>query len=142
MRETIEESSPVPPPVLRSPQEISEPKSEIVDFPDVDAQFPGGTKAMQKFIQDNVIYPEKDRRSNTQGRIYMTFIVEIDGSITRIDYMRGGVSRTINREGTRLIEIMPPWIPGEFKGKKVRSRCRLPITFTLSSGEDEEEDPK
>lgn len=134
---------PPPAPIVRGPETNPDSPSYVVEFPYVDSEFPGGPEAMKKFIQDNVNYPEEDIKTNTQGRVYVKFIVEKDGSISDISFMRGGVSPTLNREAARLIESMPPWIPAEDKnGEKVRSRCRLPITFTLSSGEDEEEVPK
>lgn len=137
-------SDPAPPsPIVRGPETNPASPSYVVEFPDVKSEFPGGPKAMKEFIQDNVNYPEEDIKTNTQGRVYVKFIVEKDGAISDISIMRGGVSLTLNREAARVIETMPHWIPAEDKnGEKVRSRCRLPITFTLSSGEDEEEGPK
>ena len=127
-----------PPPVPRAPAPpVLDPNAEtqevIFDFPDVDAEFPGNAIAMKKFIQDNVVYPMDAREKNIQGRVYVTFIVERDGSITGVDIMRGGVSPSINREAKRLVSAMPNWTPGEFGGSKVRTRCRLPITFTLTN---------
>jgi protein TonB len=46
--------------------------------------------------------------------------------------MRGGLTPELNREAKRLVREMPKWSPGEVKGKPVRARCRLPITFTLA----------
>ena len=106
-------------------------KAEIVDFPDVEAAFPGGAAAMKKWIQENVQYPEISRELGDQGRVYVTFVVEPNGSITGVDVMRGGVTAELNREAKRLVRNMPKWAPGEVKGKAVRARCRLPITFTL-----------
>lgn len=134
---SMEEIVPPPAPPIYQP-EPGRPISpnEVIEFPEVEAQFPGGMEALQKYIQDNVKYPEVDRQLGTEGRVYMTFVVERDGSITGVQCMRKGVSPTINREAARLVETMPLWIPAEDDGKKVRARCRLPITFSLSSGED------
>ncbi|MCJ8288473.1 MAG: energy transducer TonB [Crocinitomicaceae bacterium] len=126
---------PPPPPILK---ENVDNENSISDFPDVEAQFPGGAKAMKVFIQNNVQYPIDAIEKNIQGRVYLSFIVEIDGSLSGIDLMRGGISPSINKEAIRLIRAMPNWIPGEVDGKKVRSRCRLPINFTLSNPSKEE----
>lgn len=114
--------------------------STIVDFPDVGVEYPGGMGAMQKFIQENVEYPEEAREKGYQGRVYVTFIVEPDGSVSNIDVLSGGVHKSLNKEAMRLVRSMPKWSPGELNGKPVRSRCRLPITFTLEG--DTEEVPK
>lgn len=123
--------TPKAPPIVKGPEIQPEIVPEIVEFPAVDATFPGGTLAMKKWIQENVQYPEISRELGDQGRVYVTFVIEQDGSITGIDIMRGGVTDELNREAKRLIRNMPKWVPGEDKGLPVRSRCRLPITFTL-----------
>lgn len=114
--------------------------STIVEVPDTDVEYPGGMGAMQKFIQENVEYPEEAREKGYQGRVYVTFIVEPDGSVSNIDVMRGGIHKSLNNEAMRLVRSMPKWSPGELNGEPVRSRCRLPITFTLEG--DAEEAPK
>lgn len=105
--------------------------AEIVDFPDVDPQFPGGSLALKQWIQDNIQYPEISKELGDQGQVYVTFIVELNGSISKVQVMRGGVTDELNREAKRIIRNMPKWTPGENKGMPVRSRCRLPVTFKL-----------
>jgi protein TonB len=125
-----EPAVPVDPPVEIGP--IDEPvvEMEIIDFPDVEAQFPGGPAAMQKWINSNVQYPQTSIEMNEQGRVYLSFVVEPDGSISNITVERG-VSGDLDKEAKRVVRNMPSWVPGEASGKKVRTRCRLPIIFTL-----------
>lgn len=127
----IRNVSPPAPPIPPAPDVQPVKQAEIVDFPEVDAAFPGGAAAMKKWIQENVQYPEISRELGDQGRVYVTFVVEPDGSITGVDVMRGGITEELNREAKRLVRSMPKWEAGEVKGDKVRARCRLPITFTL-----------
>jgi protein TonB len=124
---------PAPPPPPPPPPGPTKPvpPAEIVDFPDVEAAFPGGAAAMKRWIQENVQYPEISRELGDQGRVYVTFVVEPNGAITDIKVMRGGVTPELNREAKRLVRNMPKWEQGEVKGQAVRARCRLPITFTL-----------
>ena len=103
----------------------------IVEFPDVEASFLGGAAAMQRWIADNVNYPQTSIEMNEQGRVYLSFVVEADGSISNIAIERG-VSQDLDKEAKRLIRKMPNWEAGEAKGKKARTRCRLPINFTLN----------
>jgi len=103
----------------------------IVEFPDVEASFLGGAAAMQRWIADNVSYPQTAIEMNEQGRVYLSFVVEADGSISNIEIERG-VSQDLDKEAKRLIRKMPNWVAGEAKGKKARTRCRLPINFTLN----------
>lgn len=120
-----------PPPVIPGPTQQVQVDEEIIEFPDVEASFPGGAAAMQKWISENVQYPQTSIEMNEQGRVYLSFVVESDGSISNIAVERG-VSADLDREAKRLLRQMPKWSPGESKGKKARTRCRLPINFTLN----------
>ena len=134
---------PPPPKVKVGPPIVVEPK--IYEWVDVEATFdpskivgdPTINKstnpavAMQSWIVKNVKYPQSSIEMNEQGRVYLAFVVEIDGSISNIVIERG-VSPDLDREAKRLLRNMPKWDPGEAKGKKVRTRCRLPINFTLN----------
>jgi len=104
---------------------------EIIDFPDKDAMFPGGVIEMIKWVVQNIDYPEAAIEFNEQGRVYLSFIVEPDGSITNITIERG-VSFDLDKEAKRVVKTMPNWIPGEKGGKKVRTRCSLPINFEIN----------
>lgn len=101
----------------------------IFDFPDVEAEFKGGKGSFIKYIQENFHYPEEALKNDDQGRIYVTFVVEIDGSITGVDVMRGGLTNVLNYAAMKLVGEMPNWNPAQVNGEFVRSRCRLPITY-------------
>lgn len=120
----------IPPPVKIDIKEKPKPVAEIIDFPDVEAEFPGGIVEMTKWINSNVQYPEVSIQMEEQGKVYLSFVVETDGSISGIKVEKS-VSTELDREAKRLVRNMPAWTPGESSGKKVRTRCRLPIVFTL-----------
>ena len=86
---------------------------------------------MQKWIGENVQYPQTAIEMNEQGRVYLSFVVESNGSIGGVKIERG-VSVDLDREAKRLLRKMPKWTAGEARGRKVRTRCRLPINFTLN----------
>ena len=111
--------------------EVVDVEEEIIDFPDVEATFPGGAAAMQRWIADNVKYPQTAIEMNEQGRVYLSFVVEPNGSITNISIERG-VSSDLDSEAKRLLRKMPKWKAGEARGRKARTRCRLPINFQLN----------
>lgn len=121
---------PVPPPAPPAQEDQPKVEAEIIDFPDVEATFPGGAAEMQKWINSNVQYPQTSIEMNEQGRVYLSFVVEPDGSITNVKVERG-VSPDLDKEAKRVVRKMPKWTSGEAGGKKVRTRCRLPIIFTL-----------
>lgn len=129
-REVIVHIIPVLPPPFdpRGGDVPPPPETDIIEFPDVEAKFIGN---MQQWIAENVQYPQTSIELNEQGKVYMSFVVEADGSISNIAVERG-VSPDLDREAKRLLRNMPAWKPGEAKGKKARTRCRLPINFTLN----------
>lgn len=108
--------------------EIVEP---VVDFPDVEAEFTGGEAAMQRWMQQNLSYPEMSMEMGEQGKVYLKFVVEKDGSITNVEIIKG-VSRDLDNEAKRLVRAMPGWKPGESKGIKCRSSFTMPINFELN----------
>jgi protein TonB len=120
------ERLPMPPlPVPLDPIE-----DEIVEFSTPEPSFPEGAKAMIKFMKDNTKYPAIDSELGNQGVVYVSFVVEKDGSITNIEIMRG-ISKTIDQEAIRVVKLFPKWIPGENKDGPVRCRARLPFKFIL-----------
>ncbi|MFV0537441.1 MAG: energy transducer TonB [Dysgonomonas sp.] len=92
--------------------------------------FPGGEAAMQKFITDNLKYPEDAQKAGTQGRITAQFIVTAEGQIENIRIIRG-ISSSCDAEVIRVIKAMPKWVPGEENGKVVAVYYALPIVYRL-----------
>lgn len=103
----------------------------IVDEPDVYAEYPKGISKMQEFIMTNVQYPESARIKGDQGKVYVSFIVELDGRRTGVRIVRG-VCSSLDAEAIRLVKSMPNWKPAVYQGQNVRSKVYLPINFTLN----------
>ena len=82
-------------------------------------------------INENVDYPQTSIEMNEQCRVFLSFVVEKDGSISNVAIERG-VSPDLDREAKRVVRKMPKWNAGEASGRKVRARCRLPINFQLN----------
>jgi len=106
------------------------PPYEGFDFDEQEPAYPGGDEAMQAFIKENITYPEEAKNNKEQGRVFVKFFVEKDGSITEISIVRG-VSPSLDAEAIRIIELMPKWIPGEQFGRPVRFHVVVPIAFKL-----------
>ncbi|HLW29633.1 MAG TPA: energy transducer TonB [Brumimicrobium sp.] len=110
--------------------DIPAPPAEIVEYPEKEAGFPGGTAAMQKFLAENIKYPEIAMELGDQGRVFIEFVVNKDGSIEQVKILRG-VSKEIDIEARRVVRKMPKWEPAQSNGEPVRARCRIPINFIL-----------
>jgi protein TonB len=105
---------------------------EILDIVDIDAEYIGGYVEMMKFILANLDYPDDAIDLGEQGRVFVNFVVEKDGSLSNVKIERG-VSDAIDREAVRIVRLMPNWKPGELNYTKVRTRVRLPINFVLKN---------
>lgn len=90
--------------------------------------FPGGNQALQKFISENVNYPETE--SCVQGKVICGFTVKKDGTISDIT-VKKSVAPEFDAEAVRVISIMPKWIPGKLNGQATEVKYTLPITFRL-----------
>ena len=121
---------PPPPAPARDKEDLRRQAPVIVEFPDVDAEFPGGTAEMMKFIQENITYPPQAITDSIQGKVYLKAIVEADGTITDVVVERG-VSPILDKEAIRIMYAMPKWRPGENSEGPVRTRIRMPFVFTL-----------
>ncbi len=110
---------------------IPQDSSMVYDFPEKMAQFPGGADAMDMFIRKNLEYPAALKESGVVGKVYVQFIVEKDGTITDVK-VRRGTNTGLDNEAVKVIEKMPNWLPGSVRGKKVRVKQTIPITFSLS----------
>ena len=93
--------------------------------------FPGGEAARIQFLNDNIKYPQMARESGIQGRVFVTFVVERDGSVTDVKVLRG-IGGGCDEEAIRVIQNMPKWEPGKQRGKPVRVQFNMPILFKLN----------
>ncbi len=107
--------------------------NNVVQFPDVSAEFQGGTAEMLKFVQENMEYPPIRGHQCHEfiGRIYLKFIVCADGSIQNITGERLSGDDELDRNAINLVQKMPRWIPATVDGKAVSSFVRLPISIHL-----------
>jgi TonB family protein len=107
-------------------------KNNIKTYYQVDSvpQFPGGLNGFANYLGHNIRYPAIDRENNTQGRVILGFICEPDGSLDEIKVLRS-VSKTIDEESVRVLQISPKWTPGLVNGQPVRVAYSIPINFTL-----------
>lgn len=97
----------------------------------VEATFKDGVAAFQKYISENIYYPQRSIEKNEQGKIYVSFIIEKDGVITNVEIVKGA-SIDLDRESRRVVFNMPNWEPAKCNGEIVRFKSKIPINFTLN----------
>ena len=131
------------PVVVPAPMTVQEPAHDpdeaftiVEDMP----EFPGGPEAMLKYISSHINYPQEAIDNGIEGAVYISFVVERDGSIGEAKVLRG-IGGGCSEEALRVVNSMPNWKPGKQRGKVVRTRYNLPIRFKLAS-EKKEDTPK
>lgn len=93
-------------------------------------EFPGGLGKLLEFVQKNLKYPMMARESDIQGRVFVGFVVEKDGSITNVRVLRG-IGGGCDEEAVRVVQSLPKFKPGKQRGNPVRVAYTLPIVFKL-----------
>lgn len=93
-------------------------------------EFPGGMAELMKFLSKNIKYPTIAQENGIQGRVIVQFVVNQDGSIVDPIVMRS-VDPYLDKEALRVISTMPKWKPGMQRGKAVRVKYTVPVTFRL-----------
>jgi len=93
-------------------------------------QFPGGTTELMKYIAANLRYPSEARDRGIQGRVFVKFIVEPDGSVSNERILKG-IGGGCDKEVLRIVQNMPKWEPGMQKGEPARVSYNLPVKFSL-----------
>lgn len=103
----------------------------IYEVVEQNAMFPGGDQACYEWLAKNIKYPSICQEQGVQGRVFVSFVVEKDGSITDVKVMRSP-DDNLSKEATRVVKMMPKWKPARQGNKNVRSRFNLPVMFRLN----------
>ena len=113
-------------------EEVQEDVDEAEPFYVVEEMpmFPGGDAAIQKYIGDNVIYPEVAKENNIQGRVIVKFCVTPTGGVDQVSVLKG-VDPELDVEVVRVVKTLPKFKPGKQGGKPVPVWYTIPINFQL-----------
>jgi len=91
---------------------------------------PGGMPAFYDFVSKKLKYPAQARRMGIEGKVFVEFVIERDGTITDVKAIKG-IGAGCDEEAVRVLQSAPKWKPGKQRGKPVRQRMVLPIAFKL-----------
>jgi TonB family protein len=104
--------------------------NKIFTVVEVEPSFPGGVGNFFKYLQENIKYPADAEKNRVQGKVFVGFVVEKDGSLTDVKVLRS-VSPDIDAEAIRVINNSPKWEPGIQNGRTVRTQSTMSINFKL-----------
>ncbi len=111
-------------------EEEEEEETQVFFIVEDMPEFPGGEAALRQFIANAIKYPVIAQENGIQGRVYVTFVVNTDGSIADAKIARG-VDPSLDKEALRVVNTLPKWKPGMQRGKAVRVSYTVPINFVL-----------
>ncbi len=114
-----------------SPKDDEE-EDDKIDFVIVEdmPKFPGGEAALLSFINKSIRYPVIAQENGIQGRVICTFIIDKTGKVVEGQVIRG-IDPSLDNEALRVVNTIPQWEPGKQRGKPVRVKYTVPITFRL-----------
>lgn len=111
-------------------EEPKEEVEEIFTIVEESAAPKGGMAAFYKYVGDKMKYPPQARRMGIDGKVFVEFVINKDGSITDVKAVKG-IGAGCDEEAVRVVQSAPAWTPGKQRGKPVKQRMVLPITFKL-----------
>ncbi|MNK00490.1 Gram-negative bacterial tonB protein [compost metagenome] len=108
--------------------------NEVRDLNGVDVypEFPGGMEGWAKYIQRNLRYPSMAQEEGIGGKVFLSFVVEKDGTITDVKVTRG-IGYGLDEEAMRVIKKSPRWKAGMQNNLPVRVRYNMPINYTINN---------
>ena len=102
---------------------------ELIIFTYVE-QMPEFKGDVQKYLSENIVYPQQALKQEIEGRVFVKFIVKETGEIDSVRVPKPG-NPLFDVEAIRVISNMPRWKPGRQNGRKVNVRFMLPVSFRL-----------
>lgn len=117
-------------PVISAKAEEEEESAEVFFIVEDMPEFPGGEMALRTYIANAIKYPVIAQENGIQGKVYVTFVVGKDGSVSNASIARG-VDPSIDKEALRVVNTLPKWKPGKQRGKPVNVSYTVPINFVL-----------
>ncbi len=116
--------------VVFSQDEPEEVADEIFDIVEEQPNPVGGMSAFNKFLQKNLKYPSNARRMGIEGKVFVQFVVDKDGSLNEVKVLKG-IGAGCDEEAIRVLKAHPNWKPGKQRGRAVKVRMVVPIYFKL-----------
>ena len=120
--------------VLSKPVDVKEEEEEeevVFMIVETMPSFPGGQKALYKYLSENIKYPVIAQENGIQGKVICQFVVNRDGSIVDVEAVRSSGDSSLDKEAVRVVKSMPKWSPGKQRGKAVRCKYTVPVVFRL-----------
>jgi len=117
-------------PIVETVKEKEQAEPDIFYIVEDPAEFPGGERALYKYIQNAVKYPVIAQENGVQGKVYVKFVVNESGKVSNAEILRG-VDLSLDNEALRVINSLPDFKPGKQRGNPVKVFYNAVINFQL-----------
>jgi periplasmic protein TonB len=119
--------TPAPAPVVKVVHDVQ----MFYFIPDEKASFPGGEKAFDQYLMDNLEYPEKALEAGVSRTVYPTVFLDEQGNPVDIKFRYEPTIYGFQDEARRILMASPRWNPAKVGGKAVKSKFTVPIVFKI-----------
>jgi TonB family protein len=106
-------------------------KTGVYEMTEVRPAFPGGQTALEDYITNNIEYPQMAVDNNKEGTVNVQFVIDENGKIENAKVIGSKLGDGLDEAAETAISRMPKWEPGKVKGKNVKTRLTLPVTFKI-----------
>ena len=93
--------------------------------------YKGGQAALENYINNNIEYPQDAIDNNAEGIVNVQFGVDENGNISNVSTIGNKIGYGLEEEAIRVVSKMPKWVPGQVKGKNVKTWRTLPVNYRL-----------
>ncbi|MFT3936082.1 MAG: energy transducer TonB [Chitinophagaceae bacterium] len=111
---------------------IEKDKDGVYNRADKMPEYPGGEAALSKYVENNITYPQNAIDQNTEGTVNVSFVINEKGKVINPVATGKAAGNGLDEEAIKVVKQMPDWKPGIVKGKAVKTRLSLPVTFKLA----------
>jgi periplasmic protein TonB len=108
-------------------------KDGVYKNPQTMPEFPGGETALSQYMENSLDYPQRALDDNKEGTVQVSFVIDENGNVMTPAALGNKLGDGLDEEAIDLIKKMPKWKPGTVKGKNVKTRLELPITFKIAA---------
>ena len=116
-------------------KQVTEDDNKIFTAVENEPSYPGGIEKFYAYLGKNIRYPAVAKENNVSGKVFVTFVVEKDGSLTDVKVVRG-IGSGCDEEAMRVLKASPKWKAGIQNGRPVRVQYTMPINFALQTDDN------
>ena len=114
---------------------IAKDKNGVYTQAETMPEYPGGETALSTYVENNLDYPQQAINDSKEGTVTVSFVVDEKGNVTNPEVTGNKLGDGLDQQAVNVIKNMPKWKPGTVKGKNVKTKLDLPISFKVSEEE-------